>query len=164
MLKTITRGLAAGYNLIVLVPAFIVSIFTLFGISILVLAMIVIFSLYRVLTCFSKRRRIMRYAKKLEIRKKRIERKGVFTRTKLSKKADRQNMNDLLSITRKALNRRKDEVMANRLTLTRLLLRDCATESDFERTKQIYDVINQADPGALNDALGDLVARAGEKN
>ena len=113
--------------------------------------------LYKFFWSWSPKARIQRLSRKVNTGKDKIKQTGQRKRAKLSRKQDQRNIKELVSIIQEVLDRRKNEIMADRLVLIKLLLRDCLREQDFHTAMDIYRVMMHDQQISLNDRVGKLV-------
>ncbi len=114
--------------------------------------------LYKFFWRWSPQGRFQRLSKKFASGKENIKQTGQRKRAKLSRKQDQRNIKELVSIIQDVLDHRKNEIMADRLVLIKLLLRDCLREQDFHTAMDIYRVMMHDQQVSLNDRVGSLVS------
>ena len=142
---------------------FVVLVLAPFGlmVSVLALAASTVALLLFVLLCLAYRTfwfgtmegRVYLRAIDVERRKEKIKKKELLRRTALSRRSDRQIVGELISIIRKEMDQRKNEIMINNSVLARIRLQDCMRTLDFDAAMEIYQVLTQTQADSINQRL-----------
>jgi hypothetical protein len=143
------------YFLLVQIPiAITISVLTLAAGSVTIVISVFLCLVYRIIWYLTPEGRLFRYSQKVIRRQEKIKQKERMKRIKLSRNSDRKKIGELISIIRKELDQRKNEIKTNIFVLVRIQLRDCMLKLDFDAAMEIYQALAQTKSGTVNQRLG----------
>ncbi len=161
MIEIVQYAKAAGrgiyFHLLLIPLGFAISASALVLSSMIILLSMFLCLIYRILWYRTAEARIERGYKRFNQRKEKIKQRERMRRIALSRRSDRQKLEELIAIIGKKLDQRNNELMINVSVLARMQLRDCKRNLDFETAFGIYQTLADAQAWTINQRLGQQV-------
>jgi hypothetical protein len=143
------------YSLLVRVPfALALSLLAIAASSVALAFSALLCLVYRIIWYGTREGRLYRRSNRMEKRKGKIREKERLRRIRLSRRCEQKNIGELITIVRRELDRRNNEIMIDVSVIARIALRDCLRDLDFDTAVEIYAILNQSQAGSVNQRLG----------